>query len=391
MRAGPLVREEFARLEGLDQTDVLVQDARIVQVGRGLGVPAAATVIDADGRVLMPAFVDCHTHACWAGDRLDEWEQKLGGATYLELLHAGGGIMSTVRAVRDASRQQLVVGLSHRLGRVLREGTTAIEIKSGYGLTTRDELKMLEAIAEAADAWDGTVVPTACIGHAIDPETAEGFVDRTIQETLSAVHESFPGITIDAYCETGAWSREDCVRLFERALELGHPVRVHADQFTSLGLISDAIRLGFQSVDHLEATSEEDLAALASSEVFGVALPCSGFHVDGRYANARRFVDAGGRLAIATNYNPGSAPSPSVPMAIALATRCLGLTPAEAIHAATVNGAALLGIEVRTIAAGAPADLILLTHHDERQLAYEYGGTHVDAVFCAGRIHRFDG
>jgi len=340
--------------------------------------------VDARGRVLMPAFVDCHTHACWAGERLDEFDMKLKGASYLDILKAGGGIMSTVRAVREASEADLRRALIDRLWNVLDEGTLTIEIKSGYGLTTTDELKMLRAIAAAADAMAErgmTVVPTALIAHALDPEQPD-FIDTTINETLDAVHAEFPGVAIDAYCEEGAWSFEDCRRLFERAIELGHPCRVHADQFNSLGITKWAVENGFTSVDHLEAATPEDLEFLAKSNTFGVMLPCSGFQVDDRYANGRAFVDAGGLPVIATNCNPGSAPTSSMPFAIALATRKLGLTVNEALAACTVNAAKLLGLDDRgVIAVGKRADMILLRHTDERMLAYEFGGNPVDEVF----------
>jgi imidazolonepropionase len=245
---------------------------------------------------------------------------------------------------------------------------------------------MLGAIHAAADGWPGTVVATALIGHAIDADLP-GFVDRTIGQTLDAVHEAYPGITVDAFCETGAWSVADCVRLFERARSLGHPVRVHADQFNSLGMVREAIRLGAASVDHLEASTPDDLAALAVSTTPGVILPCCGFHVDGRYADARRFVDAGGAVVLATNCNPGSAPCYSMPMAVALAVRHCGLTPAESIAACTGNAAALLDLTDRgTIEPGQRADLVLLAHRDERMLACEFGGNPVEAVICAGRV-----
>jgi len=344
----------------------------------------AQGAVDAAGRVLMPAFVDCHTHACWAGERLDEFDQKLKGATYLEILKAGGGIMSTVRAVRAASEAALVEMLVDRLRVMSREGTATVEVKSGYGLTTADELKMLRAIAAAAEGALGfgvTVVPTALIGHAIDKEQHD-FIERTVGETLDAVHAEFPGITIDAYCEEGAWSLGDCERLFERAMELGHPCRVHADQFHSLGMVRWAAERGFVSVDHLEATGAEDLRALAESGTHGVMLPCSGFQVDDRYADGRAFVDAGGLPVIATNCNPGSAPTSSMPFAVALATRKLGLTVDEALAACTVNAARVLGFEDRgVIAPGKRADLILLRHTDERMLAQEFGGNPVDQVF----------
>ena len=378
-------------LSTLDRADVLIDEGQIAAIGPSTQPPMGACVVDAAGRVLMPGFVDCHTHACWAGDRLDEWEMKRRGATYLQILESGGGIMSTVRAVRAATREQLAHSLLARLNAMLTEGTMAVEVKSGYGLSTADELKMLGAIADAAQRWPGRVRMTACIGHAKDPEVdAEAFVDRTIHETLPAVHAAFPDCTIDAYCEKGAWSLDETVRLFEAAADLGHPLRVHADQFNELGMVDAAIGLGVVSVDHLEATSPEALMRLAESETMGVMLPCSGFHVDGRYADGRRFVDAaggGGALAIATNCNPGSAPCHSMPMAIALAVRHLGLTAAEAIAACTVNAAALLGLrDAGTIEPGKRADLVLLRHTDERQLGYEFGGRHADLVVCAGRV-----
>ena len=356
-------------LSTLDRADVLIDEGQIAAIGPSTQPPMGACVVDAAGRVLMPGFVDCHTHACWAGDRLDEWEMKRRGATYLQILESGGGIISTVRAVRAATREQLAHSLLARLNAMLTEGTTAVEVKSGYGLSTADELKMLGAIADAAQRWPGRVRMTACIGHAKDPEVdAEAFVDRTIHETLPAVHAAFPDCTIDAYCEKGAWSLDETVRLFEAAADLGHPLRVHADQFNELGMVDAAIGLGVVSVDHLEATSPEALMRLAESETMGVMLPCSGFHVDGRYADGRRFVDAaggGGALAIATNCNPGSAPCHSMPMAIALAVRHLGLTAAEAIAACTVNAAALLGLrDAGTIEPGKRADLVLLRHTD---------------------------
>ncbi len=375
-------------LHAVNGADIRVEGGRVVEVGAGVEAPTGADIFEARGRVVMPAFVDCHTHACWAGDRLDEWELKLRGATYLEILEGGGGIMSTVRAVRAASQRELADSLGRRLSVMLGEGTAHAEVKSGYGLRTEDELKMLRAIADAGASFPGTLRMTACIGHAKDPGQP-GFVETTINETLGAVHDEFPDATIDAYCERGAWSLDECLRLFDRALELGHDLRVHADQFNSLGMVPEAIRRSFLSVDHLEETTPDDMRSLAQSDTLGVMLPCSGFHVDGRYADGRALLDAGGLLAIATNANPGSAPCLSMPMAIALAVRHLGVTPAEAIGASTINAAALLGLGDRgQIAPGTIADLVLLRHTDERQLAYEFGARHVDAVIVGGNIVR---
>jgi imidazolonepropionase len=381
-RRGNAMRE----LAPIDNGTIVLRDGKIDSVGASVPIPDDAEPIDAQGRVVMPAFVDCHTHACWAGERLDEWELKQRGATYLEILESGGGIMSTVRAVREATLDQLTESLLERLNWMLAEGTTACEVKSGYGLSTKDELKMLDAIVLADQNWAGRVSPTACIGHAKDADVTD-FVDRTINETLPAVHERYPSVTIDAYTEQGAWSVEETVRLFTAAKELGHPLRIHADQFNALGMLEAAIELNALSVDHLEATTPESLKTLAESQTMGVMLPCSGFHVDDRYGDGRAFIDTNGVLAIATNVNPGSAPCLSMPMSIALATRKLGITAAEAICASTVNGAHLLGFnDLGTLDVGTQADLVMLRHRDERQLGYTFGGSHVEFVICNGAI-----
>ncbi|MFM9957945.1 MAG: imidazolonepropionase [Phycisphaerales bacterium] len=419
VNAGPLRGAMLGELGVIARGDVVVENGVVVsvaasavggrdeehrpartQVGGTSRVGPAGEVIeiDAGGRVLMPGFVDAHTHALWAGDRLDEWEMKRRGVAYLDILKAGGGIMSTVRAVRAASEESLAASLAARLAAMLREGTTTVEVKSGYGLTTADELKMLRAIGrhqgtvasrhqgERQQAGLPTVISTALIGHAIDPDHLD-FVERTIGETLDAVHAAYPGTTIDAYCEQGAWSLEQCSRLFERAKSLGHPFRVHTDQFNELGMTRWAVEHGAVSVDHLEASSRGTLELVAKSNTFGVMLPCAGFHTDGRYGDGRFFVDAGGALVIATNLNPGSAPCGSMPMAIALAVRYLKLSPAEAIAACTRNAAALLGLHDRgVIAPGARADLILLRYTDERMLAYEFGGNPVEVVIQGGML-----
>lgn len=378
----------------LDRADVLINGPVIESVGERLPRAAGIEEIEAGGRVLMPGLVDCHTHACWVGDRLDEWELKRAGVAYLEILKRGGGIMSTVRAVRAASESDLASTLSGRLARMLALGSTTVEVKSGYGLSTRDELKMLRAIVAAAGTARATVIPTALVGHAIDADAAspDAFIAQTVEETVPAVAQEFPGIAFDAYCEQGAWPLEACRRLFDRARSLGHPIRVHADQFNRLGVLElnrewSRGRTGFASIDHLEATEPGGLRELASTPTIGTLLPCTGFHTDGRYADGRGLIDAGGAAALASNANPGTSPCLSMQMAIALAVRFNRLTVKESLAAATVNSAAVLGLFDRgVVAPGTRADLVLLGTGDERQLAYEFGGNQADLVITGGRV-----
>jgi imidazolonepropionase len=403
--SGPARGEAMGELHAVERADVYIAGARIAEVrplvapkgarsakpsGAGGGdakAPAGGLIeeIDAGGRALVPGLVDCHTHACWAGSRLDEWDQRRRGVAYLTILKRGGGIMATVRAVREASMESLAQGLLARARKMLLLGSTTIEVKSGYGLTTESELKMLRAIALAQKSFPGLLVPTALVGHAIDEEQA-GFVGRVTRETLPAVAGEFPGITVDAYCEKGAWSVEQCVKLFSRARELGLGVRVHADQFNSLGMVQAALHLDARSVDHLEATTKEDLTLLAGSAGAGVMLPACGFHTGERYARGRSFVGQGGALAIASNCNPGSAPCGSMAMVIALGVRHLGLSPQEALCAATRNPAWVLGLSDRGwIGRGARADMLLLEGDDERALGFEFGTSPIAQVIVAGQ------
>jgi imidazolonepropionase len=383
--ARPRRGRELGELSVIPHGELLVADGAIAAVGPKVEAPEGTEVIDANGRVLMPGFVDCHTRACWAGSRVDDWEERLRGVPQADILKKGGGFHATVLAVREATRKKLAAGLRERLGRMLREGTTTVEVKSGLGLTTEAELKMLRAIVRAGQDWEGTVVPTALLAGAFEGRL-DDFARMVLKEMLPEVTREFPAITVDACVEEHAWSVETCVRLFERASR-HHSLRVQADRFTSLGMVPEAIRLHARSVDHLEASTKPDLVALAGSDVSGVILPCTGFHSDGRFARAGFFVDQGGAVALATGCGPESYPGHSMPFAIALAVRRCGLTPQEAIAACTVNAAAVLGLTDRgTVEVGRRADLILLQHADERMLAYETGGNPVDLIVCGGKV-----
>lgn len=390
---GPLRGSAMQELGIIEKGWVRIDGTTIAEVGEGIPDELEeGTVLDLGGRMVLPAWVDCHTHACWAGSRLDEFEAGLRGVEYLDILKQGGGIMSTVRSVRKASLEQLTEMLNVRLAQMVTFGTTAMEVKSGYGLTTEDELKMLRAIHAASRSQDVTILGTFLGAHAKDPDVPD-YVDRTIDETLPAIVEEFPGICCDAYCEEGAWSVEETTRLFGAALEMGCPIRVHTDQFNSLGMTRRAIEMGARSVDHLEAVTPQDIDLLGDSRTIGVLLPASGFSLDQRYAPGRALIDAGGAVAVATNYNPGSAPSPSMPMTLSLACRRAGLLPSEAIAAATRNAACVLGLESShgRIEAGMQADMQIFDCHDERELGWSFGTPPPPLILCRGEVIQFLG
>ncbi len=389
----PRRREEMSDLGIIEIGHLLVRDGMIQHIGEGvpdenlINENEEFPVIDANGRVIMPTFVDCHTHACWSGSRLEEFEMGLRGVSYLDILKQGGGIMSTVRSVREASQDNLASDLLGRVGLMASLGTTTIEIKSGYGLTLKDELKMLRAIHDASQSVPQIIAGTFLGAHAIDPDQKH-FADTVINEMLPAVAQEFPGITCDAYCEQGAWSVEETTALFERAIELGCPIRAHVDQFNSLGMLTKAVDMGAITVDHLESSTDDELEHLAASDTIGVLLPVSGFCLNDTYARGRNIVDLGCAVAIASNYNPGSAPSPSMPFTISLACRRLGLTPAEAITASTINPAYALGLQDRigTLEVGKQADIQLLDCTDERELAWHVASGSPLLVAIRGEI-----
>lgn len=362
-------------------------DGRVQSVGAGTP-PSAPIRIDARGRVLMPALIDAHTHACWTGDRWSEWARKRAGEPYLSILNAGGGIMSSVRSVRGSSREELARTTALRLQRMARVGTGTCEVKSGYGLSTEAELRMLGAIDDAAAACTGRIeaMATCLAGHAIDPGCPD-FIARTLRETLPAIAAARPGTTMDLYIEQGAWTGDDAVRFVAASLALGCPVRAHVDQFTRSGLLADLIGMGVRSVDHLEASSASDLATVAHSGAFAVALPATGFALDMRFMDARRLLDEGGTLVIASNANPGSAPGLGLPFAMQLAARFMGLTTAEILRASITNAAHLLGVAgtVGSIEPGQRADLVLLHDTNEDALVHGLPSGAPGLVLHAGR------
>lgn len=347
----------------------------------------------------MPGFVDPHTHAIWAGDRAAEFEMRLAGASYLEILAAGGGILSTVKATRGASLETLMEETRPRLKSMFDHGTTTAEAKTGYGLDTATELRMLEALL-TLDAEGPIELAITFLGaHAIAPE----YKDRPDEYTELLCQSMLPDLNtwwsknapsrekpfVDVFCETGAFSLESSRRILERARDLGYPLKVHADEFDNLGGSRLAAELGAVSVDHLVTTSAGDIMALASSETVAVALPCTPFGLAERdYTPAQDILETGGLLAIATDLNPGTAWCESMQFAIALACRYLRLTPAQAIAAATINAAAAISRADRigSIEPGKQADLLILSVPDYRHLGYRFGTNLVQTVIKKGKV-----
>jgi imidazolonepropionase len=380
----PLRGDALGDLTVIPGAYVLAEDGRVTAVGRmrDLG-PLEGDVeeLDASGRCAIPGLVDCHTHACFAGDRVKEFSLRSAGATYEDLHAAGGGILSTVRATRAAGEPELRKAIERHRSWMLRHGTTTFEAKSGYGLDRETELASLRVIAAAGG------VPTFLGAHATPPEfdDPDTYLDWLIADVLPEA--AVIAEAADVFLERGAFDVGQARRYLEAARDLGLALRLHGDQFTEAGAIPLAIELSARSVDHLEATGPNGVSALASSEVVGVLLPASALFLDRPMPPARALVDAGAAIALATDFNPGSAFSESLPLVCSLACMQLGLSPAEALTACTANAAHVLGRSASKgrLSPGFDADVVLLDVPDWRYLAYHLGGDVVSEVIVAGR------
>jgi imidazolonepropionase len=379
----PLRGALFGDVTVLEDAYVLTDASRISAVGRmrDLG-PLGKDVeeVDARGRCAIPGLVDCHTHACFAADRVEEFSLRAAGATYEELHAAGGGILATVSATRTAGEEALAAAVARHRGWMLAHGTTTFEAKSGYGLDRDTELASLRAIATAGG------VPTFLGAHAVPPEfdDVDEYVNWVIAEVLpeaATIAEA-----ADVFLERGAFNAVQARRYLEAARAMGLQLRIHGDQFTEAGAIPLAIELGARSVDHLEATGPNGVRSLAESDVTAVLLPASALFLDRPMPPARALVEAGAAVAFATDFNPGSAFCESLPLVCSLACTQLGLSPAQALTACTVNAAHVLGRADRKgrLAPGFDADIVLLDAPDWRYLAYHLGGDVVSRVIAGG-------
>ena len=384
-RAAPLRGRALGDVDRIDDAYVLCDGPTIEAVGRmrDLG-PLGEDVVElhANGMCAVPGLVDCHTHPAFGGDRVEEFALRASGASYEELHAAGGGILSTVRATRALGEGGLEAVVERHRDAMLRAGTTTFEGKSGYGLDRETEFASLHAIRAAGG------VPTFLGAHAVPPEheDAGAYVDFLVAEVLpeaSTVAEA-----ADVFLERSAFDAAQARRYLEAARERGLALRLHGDQFTESGAIPLALELGARSVDHLEATGPDGVAALAASDVTAVLLPASALFLGRQMPPARALVDAGAAVALATDFNPGSAFCESLPLVCSIAATQLKLSPAEALAACTVNSAHVLGRADRLgrIAPGYAADLTLLDAPDWRYLAYHLGGADVATVVKDGSV-----
>ncbi len=397
---GPQRGHNLGDLGIVENAALAVQDGRIAALGPRESVLdsySAADTLDAQGRIVTPGLVDPHTHLVWAGDRADEYERRLGGATYQEIMAAGGGINRTVRQTRAALLTDLIDQAGRRLDRALSHGTTSLECKTGYGLNPQTEINMLNAIALLDTEHAVDLVPTFLGAHAIPPEYAndsDAYVQQVIDQMIPAAvawqAEHWPGtLYCDVFCDEGAFTLEQTRCIFEAAQQAGMRLRVHADEFVPLGATALAVEMGAVSADHLLATTPEDVEILGRSNTIATLLPATPFGLGiVNTAPARALLDANAAIALATDCNPGTAWCENMQLVLALSTRSLRLTVAQALAAVTINAAFAVerGDWIGSIEIGKQADLVVWDVPDYRYLGYRFGANMAHAVIKKGRI-----
>ena len=393
--ARPRVGPEMRELSIVEQGAMLIAQGRITQVGTRSDIDslisADCEVIDAGGRVVMPGFVDAHTHPVFAGTRAREFEERAAGVTYQELAARGGGIQSTVRATRAATPDELVAAGKCYADWFLRTGTTTVEAKSGYGLTLEDELKILRAIQRLNADTPLSYVPTFLGAHDIPPEyksRREQYVSLLIDEMLPRVAAEKLAEFCDVFCEQKVFTTEESQQILSAARSQGLGLRMHADQLSLSGGAKLAAELGAVTADHLEHTDAAGIAALRSAGVQPVLLPGSVYALgSSRYPAARQMIDTGLAVVLASDFNPGSSPTPAMTMILSLASTHMKMTPAESITAATINAAYSLnrGSQIGSLEAGKLANFVVHDCEEYRELAYFFGIEHPWKVYSSGR------
>lgn len=380
----PLGGRAQGRLLILREAYVLVREGRIAAVGTGSPPRFEGPVLHCEGRCVTPGLVDPHTHAVFAGNRVQEFLARARGERY-----TGGGILTTVRATRAASEEELVQLAAPRLGRMLAQGVTTVEVKSGYGLTLADELKMLRAVRRLAEALPLTLVPTFMGAHAFPPEVPrEEYVRLLVEEMLPAVAAEGLARFCDVFCDRGFYTVEEARRILEAARRLGLGLKVHADELAPVGAAELAAELRATSAEHLLHVSPEGIRALAEAGTVAVLLPGTAFLLEEPYPPARPLIEAGVPVALGTDFNPGSCPLASLPFAMSLAILKLKMSPEEVLTAATLNAAAALGLaqEVGSLEAGKKADLVVWDAATFAEIPYWMGQNLAWAVVKEGRV-----
>jgi imidazolonepropionase len=347
--------------------------------------------LDCHGRLVLPGLIDCHTHPVFAEPRLVDFEKRIGGAGYEEIAAAGGGIRSSVAAVRRSSRGELSKKVLIALNAMLEQGTSVVEAKSGYGLTLEDEIKSLEAIRDAARQWPGEVVPTLLAAHVVPQEytdRADGYVKKVCDEMIPLVAKKKLAKYVDVFCDRGAFTQEQSEKVLATARKHGLGTRAHVCQFTSAKL-KPLLEHQPASFDHMDCVQPEDISLLARGETVAVLLPGANYFLGHKeYPDARRLIEAGVPVALATDYNPGTSPTPSMPFVISLACTHMKMTPAEAIAAATINAACALRLQERkgSLEAGKDADMAVFDVKDYREIAYWFAWDRCVEMVIAGRV-----
>jgi imidazolonepropionase len=391
--ARPRVGVEMRELAIIEGGAFIARDGRIEKVGRREEIEPLidSEVVDADGRVCLPAFVDAHAHPVFGGNRVDEYEMRASGATYQEIAAIGGGIKSTVRKTRTASEEELFEAGKRYADWFLRGGTTTVEAKSGYGLTVEDELKILRVVKRLNDETPLRYVPTFLGAHDIPLEYKERrdeYVRLVIEEMLPIVAKENLARYCDVFCEEKVFTLDESRKILTAAKQHGLKIRIHADQLTLNGGAKLAAEIGATTADHLEHTDAEGIAALKKANVQPVLLPASVYALGlSRYPAAREMIDAGLTVVLATDFNPGSSPTTSMQMVLSLASTLMKMTPSETITATTINAAYSLdlGNELGSIETGKRADFVLYDCDDYREIAYFFGVNHARAVYVNGK------
>lgn len=392
-RTGPAMNELGLIVDGAVAVSegVIVAAGPTAEVMEAVAPAPGCTVLDAAGTVVLPGLVDPHTHLVYAGSRADEFERRLAGASYQEIAQAGGGILATMRATRQATEGELIALGLRRLDQMLAHGTTTVEAKSGYGLTVDDELKCLRVINRLTAVHEVDVIPTFLGAHAVPPEYAEdagGYVHLIIDEMLPAVIDEDLAEFCDVFCEAGAFTPQQSRDVLTAAREAGLDAKIHADELSDLGGAALAADVEAISADHLLMASDDGLRAMAAVGTMAVLLPGTAFFLGMPYAPARRMLTAGVAVALGTDFNPGTSPTYSMFTALALACVGMKLTPAEAIVAATINAAHALAVaeEVGSIEPGKAADFVMAGVDDYRELPMHFGVNPVHTVVKRGRV-----